>query len=196
MPYAEDPLPEPDPREIRTAVQHFEVSLQEAGQRLDNYVQTRLGVLPRSRVYRVIRKGEVRVNGRRAGPETRLQPKDRIRIPPVRVLPRSQAGKPSAQLCESIRKAIIYQDEKLLVLDKPAGVAAHGGSGLSFGVIETLRALRPDDSLELVHRLDRDTSGCLPIPRPAGPPRSPRARLRTGGFPERDPALVGGTREV
>ena len=87
MPYAEDPLPEPNPREIRTDVQHFEVSLQEAGQRLDNYVQKHLTGVPRSRVYRVIRKGEVRVNGRRAGPETRLQLNDRIRIPPVRVLP-------------------------------------------------------------------------------------------------------------
>src|SRR5256886_17228901 len=102
MPYAEDPLPEPNAREIRTEVQHFEVSLQEAGQRLDNYVQKRLGGLPRSRVYRVIRKGEGRVNGRRARPETRLQPQDRIRIPPGRALPRSQAAKPSAQLYESI----------------------------------------------------------------------------------------------
>ena len=189
-------MPEPNAREIRTEVQHFEVSLQEAGQRLDNYVQKRLGGLPRSRVYRVIRKGEVRVNGRRAGPETRLQPKDRIRIPPVRVLPRSQAGKPSAQLCESIRKAIIYQDEKLLVLDKPAGVAAHGGSGLSFGVIETLRALRPDDSLELVHRLDRDTSGCLLIARQAATLRSLHALLRTDGFEKRYLALVRGKWEL
>src|SRR6266436_3750212 len=196
MPYAEDPLPEPNPREIRTEVQHFEVSLQEAGQRLDNYVQKRLGGLPRSRVYRVIRKGEVRVNGRRAGPEQRLQLNDRIRIPPVRVLPRSQAGRPSAQLCESIGKAIIYQDEKLLVLDKPAGVAVHGGSGVSFGVIEALRALRPDESLELVHRLDRDTSGCLLIARKAATLRSLHALLRTDGFEKRYLALVRGKWEL
>jgi len=196
MPYAEDPLPEPNPRETRTEVQHFEVSLQEAGQRLDNYVQKRLGELPRSRVYRVIRKGEVRVNGRRAGPETRLQLNDRIRIPPVRVLPRSQAAKPSAQLYESIRGAIIYQDEKLLVLDKPAGVAVHGGSGVSFGVIEALRALRPQDSLELVHRLDRDTSGCLLIARQAATLRSLHALLRTEGFEKRYLALVRGKWEL
>jgi 23S rRNA pseudouridine955/2504/2580 synthase len=196
MPYAEDPLPEPNPREIRTEVQHFEVSLQEAGQRLDNYVQKRLGALPRSRVYRVIRKGEVRVNGRRAGPETRLQLNDRIRIPPVRVLPPAEAGKPSAQLCESLRKAIIYQDEKLLVLDKPAGIAVHGGSGVSFGVIEALRALHPDDSLELVHRLDRDTSGCLLVARHAGTLRSLHALLRTGGFEKRYLALVRGKWEL
>ena len=196
MPYAENPLPEPNPREIRTGVQHFEVSLQEAGQRLDNYVQKRLAGVPRSRVYRVIRKGEVRVNGRRAGPETRLQLSDRIRIPPVRVLPRSQPGRPSAQLCESIRKAIIYQDEKLLVLDKPAGIAVHGGSGVSFGVIEVLRTLYPDESLELVHRLDRDTSGCLLIARHAATLRSLHALLRTDGFEKRYLALVRGRWEL
>jgi 23S rRNA pseudouridine955/2504/2580 synthase len=196
MPYAENPLPEPNPREIRTEVQHFEVSLQEAGQRLDNYVQKRLGGVPRSRVYRVIRKGEVRVNGRRAGPETRLQLNDRIRIPPVRVLPPAQAGQPSAQLCESIRKAILYQDEKLLVLDKPAGIAVHGGSGVSFGIIEALRALRPEDSLELVHRLDRDTSGCLLVARQAAALRSLHALLRTDGFEKRYLALVRGKWEL
>jgi 23S rRNA pseudouridine955/2504/2580 synthase len=172
------------------------VSLQEAGQRLDNYVQKRLGGVPRSRVYRVIRKGEVRVNGRRAGPETRLQLNDRIRIPPVRVLPPAQAGKPSAQLCERIRTAIVYQDEKLLVLDKPAGIAVHGGSGVSFGVIEALRALRPDDSLELVHRLDRDTSGCLLVARHAGTLRSLHALLRTDGLEKRYLALLRGKWEL
>ena len=91
MPYAEDPLPEPEIPEIRTAVQHCEVSDDEAGQRLDNYVQKRLGDLPRSRIYRVIRKGEVRVNGKRAGPETRLNASDKIRIPPVRLAPAGTA---------------------------------------------------------------------------------------------------------
>src|ERR1700681_2151653 len=170
-------LPAENPA-IRTEVQHLEVSEDEAGQRLDNYVQRRLGGVPRSRVYRVIRKGEVRVNGRRAGPETRLQLNDRIRIPPVRVLPPAQAGKPSAQLCESLRKAIIYQDEKLLVLDKPSGIAVHGGSGISFGVIEALRALRPEEHLELAHRLDRDTSGCLIVARSTAALRIVHALLR------------------
>src|SRR6202163_435379 len=188
-------LPAENPA-IRTEVQHLEVSEDEAGQRLDNYVQKRLGSVPRSRVYRVIRKGEVRVNGKRAGPETRLALNDRIRIPPVRVLPPAEAGKPSAQLCESLRKAIIYQDDKLLVLDKPAGIAVHGGSGVSFGVIEALRALRPDESLELVHRLDRDTSGCLLVARHAGTLRSLHALLRTDGFEKRYLALVRGTWEL
>jgi 23S rRNA pseudouridine955/2504/2580 synthase len=177
---------------IRTEVQHFEVSEDEAGQRLDNYVQKRLGSVPRSRVYRVIRKGEVRVNGKRAGPETRLALNDRIRIPPVRIAPPAEGGRPAAGLAERIGKAIIYEDEKLLVLDKPAGIAVHGGSGVSFGVIEALRALRPDESLELVHRLDRDTSGCLLIARRGSALRSLHALLREDGFEKRYLALLKG----
>jgi 23S rRNA pseudouridine955/2504/2580 synthase len=151
--------------EIRTAVRQFEVSEDEAGQRLDNFVHKHLGDIPRSRVYRVIRKGEVRVNGHRAGPDTRLQAHDKIRIPPVRVRPPEEVGRPSASLQDTIRDAIIYEDAKLLVLDKPAGIAVHGGSGVSFGVIEALRASRPDEHFELAHRLDRDTSGCLIVAR-------------------------------
>ena len=192
MPYAQMPLPEPNPPDIRTAVQHFEVGAEEAGQRLDNYVQKRLGEVPRSRVYRVIRKGEVRVNGRRAGPETRLQLNDRIRIPPVRVLPQAPPGRPAAHLSAAIGKAVIYEDEGLLVLDKPSGIAVHGGSGVSFGVIEALRALRPQESLELVHRLDRDTSGCLIIARKAATLRGLHALLREDGFEKRYLALVQG----
>ncbi len=178
---------------VRTGVQHFEVSLQEAGQRLDNYVQKRLGGVPRSRVYRVIRKGEVRVNGKRAGPETRLVLNDKIRIPPVRITPAVEARlRPAAGLAERIGKAIIYEDDKLLVIDKPAGIAVHGGSGISFGVIEALRALRPDESLELVHRLDRDTSGCLLIARRGSTLRSLHALLREDGFEKRYLALLKG----
>src|SRR5262249_19349970 len=154
--------------EIRTGVRHFEVGEDEAGQRLDNYVHKRLGDIPRSRVYRIIRKGEVRINGHRAGPDTRLQARDKIRIPPVRVKSPEEIGRPSAELQDTVRKAIVYEDDNLLVLDKPAGLAVHGGSGVSFGAIEALRALRPGETLELVHRLDRDTSGCLLVARSAG----------------------------
>ncbi len=196
MPYIEDPLEEPDAQPVRTEVQHFEVSAEEAGQRLDNYVHKLLAGVPRSRVYRVIRKGEVRVNGRRAGPETRLRPQDRIRIPPVRMVPRAEPGKPPAQLCASVAKAIIFEDKRLLVLDKPAGLAVHGGSGLSFGLIEALRTLRPQESLELVHRLDRDTSGCLLVARDRGTLRSLHALLREDGFEKRYLALVRGKWEL
>jgi 23S rRNA pseudouridine955/2504/2580 synthase len=177
--------------ETRTAVQHFEVSEDEAGQRLDNYVQKRLGV-PRSRVYRVIRKGEVRVNGKRADPATRLSLNDRIRVPPVRVLPAVDPGKPSAELLSRIRDAIIYEDDQILVVDKPSGVAVHGGSGVSFGVIEALRAQRPGAYLELAHRLDRDTSGCLIIARRGPALRTLHALLREDGFEKRYLALVRG----
>lgn len=177
--------------QTRTAVQHFDVTADEAGQRLDNYVQRRLGV-PRSRVYRVIRKGEVRVNGKRADPATRLSLNDRIRVPPVRLMPAADPGKPSAELIERMRAAIIHEDERLLVVDKPAGVAVHGGSGVSFGVIETLRALRPGEYLELAHRLDRDTSGCLVIARRAPALRILHALLREDGFEKRYLTLVRG----
>jgi 23S rRNA pseudouridine955/2504/2580 synthase len=165
MPYIEVDVSEQQDAPVRTGVQHFEVSADEAGQRLDNYVHKRLGEIPRSKVYRVIRKGEVRVNGHRAGPDTRLQANDKIRIPPVRIRPPEEVGRPSTDLQETIRKAIIYEDARLLVIDKPSGIAVHGGSGVSFGVIESLRAARPDEHFELAHRLDRDTSGCLIVAR-------------------------------
>lgn len=178
MPYTEVDVPEQQGAEIRTAVRQFEVSEEEAGQRLDNFVHKHLGDIPRSRVYRVIRKGEVRVNGHRAGPDTRLQTHDKIRIPPVRVRPPEEIGRPSAELQERMRKAIIHEDERLLVLDKPSGIAVHGGSGVSFGVIEALRALRPEEHLELAHRLDRDTSGCLIVARNTAALRIVHALLR------------------
>ena len=192
MPYAEDALPDPETPEIRTSVQHFEVTEDEAGQRLDNYVQKHLSGVPRTRVYRVIRKGEVRVNGKRAGPETRLNIGDKIRLPPVRVLPAADPGKPPGDLVSRIRAAIVHEDERLLVIDKPAGIAVHGGSGLSFGIIEALRAARPEETLELVHRLDRDTSGCLLVSRKPAALRVLHALMRDGLVQKGYLALVKG----
>jgi len=181
-----------EPSAIRTEVRHFEVTAEEAGQRLDNFLQRLLSGVPRSRVYRVIRKGEVRVNGRRAGPELRLQPHDRIRIPPMHLPPQTEPGQPPADLAERVRKAVIHEDPNLLVLDKPSGIAVHGGSGLSFGVIEALRAQRPGESLELAHRLDRDTSGCLIVARRPSVLRTLHALLREDGFEKRYLTLVKG----
>jgi len=178
--------------ELRTGVRHVEVTEAEAGQRLDNFLHKRLGDIPRSRLYRVIRKGEVRVNGHRAGPDTRLQARDRIRIPPVRVRPQSEVSRPSAALQQTVREAIVFENGDLLVLDKPAGIAVHGGSGVSFGVIEALRALRPGESLELAHRLDRDTSGCLLVARNAATLRTLHALLREGRLEKRYLALLKG----
>jgi 23S rRNA pseudouridine955/2504/2580 synthase len=193
MPYAEAPLEEQDPPQIRPGVQHFEVTEDEAGQRLDNYLHKRLGGLPRSRVFRIIRKGEVRVNGKRASPETRVALADKVRVPPVHVAPpEPKTARPSSALNERIARSIIHEDERLMVIDKPAGVAVHGGSGVSFGVIETLRALRPEETLELVHRLDRDTSGCLLIAKRGSTLRSLHALLREDGFEKRYLVLVKG----
>jgi 23S rRNA pseudouridine955/2504/2580 synthase len=196
MSYSEVDVPEQQLGEVRQGVQHLEVSEDQAGQRLDNFVHKALGDLPRSRIYRVIRKGEVRVNGHRAGPDTRLQARDKIRIPPVKVRPASEIGQPSASLIDTIAKSIVYEDSSLLALDKPAGVAVHGGSGVSFGVIEALRALRPGETLELVHRLDRDTSGCLLVSRNATTLRTAHALLREGQLEKRYLALVMGKWEL
>lgn len=142
-----------------------------AGQRIDNYLVSRLKGLPKSHLYRILRKGEVRVNKKRIKPDYRLQAGDSIRIPPLRLSNGStiKSGGPSSSVQALIRDRILYEDNNLLVLNKPAGVAVHGGSGVSFGVIEILRHLRPQDRhLELVHRLDRDTSGCLLVAKKTG----------------------------
>lgn len=196
MSYSENEVTEQQDAVARPAVRLLEVTQDQAGQRLDNFVHKLLGDLPRSRIYRVIRKGEVRVNGHRAGPDTRLQAHDKVRIPPVKVRPAAEVGQPSAQLLETMRGAIVLSDDNLLVVDKPAGVAVHGGSGVSFGVIEALRALKPGETLELVHRLDRDTSGVLLVARNTPTLRTVHALLREGAFEKRYLALVKGKWEL
>src|SRR5438874_8084454 len=133
----------------------LEVGEESAAQRIDNFLLKRLRGVPKSHVYRVLRSGEVRVNSGRVGPAYRLQIGDRVRLPPVRVSGTVKTARPA-------EFPVVYEDAALLVIDKPAGVAVHGGSGLSYGVIESLRAARPQTKvLELAHRLDRDTSGLL-----------------------------------
>lgn len=134
------------------------------GQRLDNFLLRQLKGVPKSHVYRIIRSGEVRVNKGRASAETRLQVGDHVRLPPVRVSASTgaRAPLPTSAIVAARSFAVLHEDDDLLALDKPAGVAVHGGSGVSFGVIEQLRAARPQAKfLELVHRLDRETSGIL-----------------------------------
>ena len=135
----------------------------EAGQRIDNFLRTQLKGVPKSMIYRILRKGEVRVNKKRVKPEYKLEAGDEVRIPPVRVAEREEeVVSPKLQKVAALSDVILYEDDHILVLNKPSGTAVHGGSGLSFGVIEGLRALRPEARfLELVHRLDRDTSGVL-----------------------------------
>jgi len=138
-----------------------EVDENHAGQRLDNFLITRLKGVPRTHVYRIIRKGEVRINKGRAKQTTRLEIGDLVRIPPIRQSTNSTASVDGSRYA-FLQKAILIEDDSLLVLNKPSGMAVHAGSGIKIGVIEALRALREDlPYLELVHRLDRDTSGCL-----------------------------------
>jgi 23S rRNA pseudouridine955/2504/2580 synthase len=137
-----------------------EVGEESAAQRIDNFLLRHLKGVPKSHVYRVLRSGEVRVNSGRVGPDYRLQAGDRVRLPPIRM----SQGKPPAPARPALEIPVVFEDPALIVLNKPSGVAVHGGSGVSFGVIESLRAARPQAKfLELVHRLDRDTSGLLVV---------------------------------
>ena len=132
------------------------------GQRIDNFLLGQLKGAPRSLIYKLVRSGQVRVNGGRAKAERKLEAGDEVRIPPVRIESPQDAGRsPPNSLLKALDAAIVFEDVRLLAIDKPSGVASHGGSGVAFGAIEALRALRPRDNLELVHRLDRDTSGLL-----------------------------------
>ncbi len=149
-----------------SSVQMVEIDADQAGQRLDNFLLTRLKGLPRSRLYRLLRKGEVRVNKGRVKPEYRLCAGDQVRIPPVRLPEAAPVPHAGQSLIRLLERAILLETPELLVINKPAGLAVHGGSGVSLGLIEALRQTRPDDRyLELVHRLDRETSGCVMVAR-------------------------------
>ena len=152
---------------------------EDAGQRIDNFLVKKLKNVPKSRIYRMIRKGEVRVNGGRIKPAYRLLATDQVRIPPYHARPAEPIFIGEHKLA-SIEAAILHEDDRLLVLDKPVGLAVHGGSGVSFGAIEALRRLRPNASLELVHRLDRDTSGCLLVSKRRSMLRSLHEQFRNG----------------
>ncbi|MEY8264398.1 MAG: pseudouridine synthase, partial [Bermanella sp.] len=139
-----------------------EVEEDYSGQRLDNFLMSRIKGAPRSLIYRIIRKGEVRVNKGRSKPDYRLKSGDLVRIPPVRVREEGEAPAVPEKMASNIEDAILYEDDQLLAVNKPRGMAVHGGSGISLGLIEALRVIRPDcKRLELVHRLDRDTSGVI-----------------------------------
>ncbi|MEQ1803578.1 MAG: RluA family pseudouridine synthase [Gammaproteobacteria bacterium] len=165
----------------------------EAGRRLDNFLMSHLKGVPRAHVYRLIRSGEVRVNSRRVQASYRLISGDEVRVPPVRQADASNTPPASRVRGDWIEARILYEDDDLLVLNKPSGLAVHGGSGVSLGAIELLRATRgPRASLELVHRLDRDTSGSLLIAKRAGALRALHAQFRDGTVDKRYLALLIG----
>jgi len=168
------------------------VDPESAGQRIDNFLLRHLKGVPRSHLYRVLRRGEVRVNKGRIQADYRLKTGDLVRIPPLRTpTPEAPVRAPERQL-ERLAAAILFEDERLLVIDKPSGLAVHGGSGLSYGLIESLRQLRPGAELELVHRLDRDTSGCLAISKRRSTLRELHRLIRAGAMDKRYLALILG----
>lgn len=193
------------PATSRTAVRVETIGPEDAGTRVDKVLAGLLPGVPRTRIFRLLRRGEVRLNGRRVSGETRVAEGDVLRVPPVRMEapePTHPGPQVSKSLVAQLQASVLLENERLLVVNKPAGVAVHGGSGVSAGVIEALRAARPDESLELVHRLDRDTSGCLIIARRRSALRSLHALLREDsagegeGFDKRYLALVRGKWEL
>lgn len=140
------------------------ISGDQEGQRIDNFLVKHLKGVPRSHVYRLLRSGQVRVNSGRKKPHYKLQSGDQLRIPPVRTSEAEQQIIP-VSVIDKIRSSVIYQDDDIIAINKPSGIAVHKGSGLKFGIIEVIRQIYPDDNIELVHRLDRETSGCLLLAR-------------------------------
>lgn len=180
------------PEEIPVpGVQKVAVPADREGQRLDNFLATRLKGVPKSLIYRLLRTGQVRVNGKRVKPDRRLVAGDEVRLPPVRTAERETAAPPPEQ-AERVEATIIHEDRDFLVIDKPSGVASHGGSGVSFGAIELLRAARPRDTLELVHRLDRDTSGVLVLARRRSALTALQTEIREGRVSKHYLALLEG----
>lgn len=175
------------------AVQHLDITPLHAGQRLDNFLLRELKGAPKSLIYRLVRTGQVRINGGRIAPEQRLQTGDRVRIPPVRLGEAQPATPPSAAWQERLREAILHEDRELLVINKPCGLAVHKGSNRAYGVIEALRTLRPHEPfLELAHRLDRETSGCLVLARTPDALRQIQQAFRNAQVEKRYLALVRG----
>jgi 23S rRNA pseudouridine955/2504/2580 synthase len=179
----------PEPPDRPAAARTVRVPDDRAGQRLDNFLLGQLKGAPRSLVYKLVRSGQVRVNGGRAKADRRLEGGDEVRIPPVRLEAAAERGTPARGLLEAMEASILFEDARLLVVDKPSGVASHGGSGISFGAIETLRALRPNQSLELVHRLDRDTSGVLVVAKKRAALSELQALMREDSGPGRGGGL-------
>ena len=191
-----DPVPPASPATgTGTGARTVRIAEDRDGQRIDNFLLGYLKGAPRSLVYKLLRSGQVRLNGGRVKAERRLEAGDDVRIPPIRLPDPSEKGAPPQGFMDALEAAILFEDARLLALNKPSGVASHGGSGIAFGAIETLRALRPKDTLELVHRLDRDTSGLLIVAKKRSALSELQALLREdhgAGITKRYLALLAG----
>ncbi len=162
-------------------VQYLTVDPDFADQRIDNFLVTRLKGVPKSHIYRILRKGEVRVNKKRIQPSYRLQANDQIRIPPIQLSNAKTESTPSRNLVALLSQRIIYEDKNLLIINKPSGIPVHGGSGVKLGLVEALRNMYPKlPQLELAHRLDSDTSGCLILAKKRSILRELHELLRAG----------------
>lgn len=163
-----------------------------AGQRLDNFLAARLKGVPKSAIYRMIRTGQVRINGGRCKASSRLEEGDQVRVPPAKTREKGEFTV-SDQVCRQIAAAVLYEDQDMLVIDKPSGMAVHSGSGLPWGLIDVVRQIRPGEFVELVHRLDRETSGCLLLARSGGALNHLSALFRDGLIKKRYLCLMNGT---
>ena len=179
------------PDSTHIGVRKVKIDAEAAGQRIDNFLRRELPGVPKGRLYRLLRRGEVRVNSGRIRAEYKLQEGDVVRIPPARI--NKEGAPPSAKFSAAILDRVLFEDKRLLVIDKPTGVAVHGGSGISHGVIELLRHARPDiHDLSLVHRLDRETSGCLVLAKRRSALRALHEKFRDGVVEKNYLALVLG----
>jgi len=179
----------------KRGVEHVRIGAAQHGRRLDNFLASHFGQVPKSRIYQMIRRGEVRVNGGRVSPDHRLEEEDDVRLPPVSAPDPGRVAEINIpqRLLEQLQGSILYEDATLLVVDKPAGVPVHSGSGQPYGIIDVLRALYPSDTaLQLVHRLDRDTSGCLLVARDHRRLRELHDEFRNGKIRKRYTALLQG----
>lgn len=174
-----------------SGVRKVPIDAERAGQRIDNFLRSELPGVPKGRLYRLLRRGEVRVNGGRVRAEYKLKQGDEVRVPPARI--RTEGSPPPDRQANAMLDHVLFEDKRLLVINKPAGVAVHGGSGISFGVIELLRHARPDlKDLSLVHRIDRETSGCLVLTKRRSALRELHEQFREGRVEKNYLALVVG----
>ncbi|GAB3751095.1 RluA family pseudouridine synthase [Lysobacter olei] len=186
-------VPVAEAGEARAAARMVRVPEDREGQRLDNFLLGQLKGAPKSLIYKLVRSGQVRVNGGRGKPERKLAGGDEVRIPPLRLAEEGEKPTPPTGFLDAMEASIVFEDARLLAINKPSGVASHGGSGISFGAIETLRALRPGQTLELVHRLDRDTSGLLIVAKKRSALKEMQGLMREeGGIAKRYLALLAG----
>lgn len=174
------------------AVQHHKIAADYAGQRLDNYLFKLLKGVPKTYIYKIIRKGEVRVNKGRINVAYKLEALDEVRIPPIRIAERPEFAAPSSQQGKILEGAILFENDDMIILNKPSGWAVHGGSGVSLGVIEALRQLRQPKYLELVHRIDKGTSGCLMLAKNRASLLNLQEQLKQGGIKKHYLTLVQG----